>query len=242
MKANKVFKGRWSAIMAFGVLIILKCLMFNVACGWFPLNLSPKWCLTAIATAAVVASPLFLTKKNRWTIVLALILDAWIIANLFYYRANSLFLSINAISMAGNMNGFWASLKTYASLSMLVFPALTIIYALVLHFFVKKKFEKRSVIGFISAILIALVSCAIAAIDDWKAAYPHMKEHVDFYLKNGESDTLYGQDHLFGRNGYKIFRPYQMTYIYAKSSEPIDSYPQNRNIISYIPAIFLYHL
>lgn len=230
------------SILAFGILIILKCLMFNVVCGWFPLNLSLKWCMTVIATAAVVASPLFLTKRNRWTIIVAFILDAWIIANLFYYRANSLFLSVNAISMAGNMNGFWASLKTYASLSMLVFPALTIIYALVLHFFVKKKSEKRSVIGFISAILIALVSCAIAAIDDWKAAYPHMKEHVDFYLKNGESDTLYGQDHLFGRNGYKVFRPYQMTYIYAKSSEPIDSYPQNRNIISYIPAIFLYHL
>ncbi len=228
--------------MAFGVLIILKCLMFNVACGWFPLNLSPKWCLTAIATAAVVASPLFLTKKNRWTIIVALILDAWIIANLFYYRANSLFLSVNTISMAGNMNGFWASLKTYASWSMLAFPFLTLLYGLFLHLCIERKFEKRSIIGFIVSIVVALVSCAVAAINDWKEAYTSMKEHVEFYLNNGESDTLYGQDHLYGRYGYKLFTPYRLTYCYAKMSVPLEYYPQNRNITSYIPAIFLYHL
>lgn len=228
--------------LAFGVLIILKCLMFNVACGWFPLNLSLKWCLTAIATAAVVASPLFLTKRNRWTVIVALILDAWIIANLFYYRANSLFLSINAISMAGNMNGFWGSLKTYASWSMLAFPFLTLLYGLFLHFCIEKKFEKRSIIGFIVSIVVALASCAVATINDWKVAYTGMKEHVEFYLNNGESDTLYGQDHLYGRYGYKLFTPYRLTYCYAKMSVPLELYPQNRNIISYIPAMFLYHL
>ncbi|MBO7368068.1 MAG: hypothetical protein J6U24_05675, partial [Paludibacteraceae bacterium] len=213
-----------------------------MACGWFPLNLSIKWCMTAIATAAVVASPLFLTKKNRWTIVLALILDAWIIANLFYYRANSLFLSINAISMAGNMNGFWASLKTYASWTMLAFPFSTLLYGLFLHFFVEKKFEKRSITGFIVSLVVAFASYAVSVVNDWIGAYYNIREHVDFYLDNGESDTLYGQDHLYGRYGYKLFAPYRLTYCYAKASVPLEYYPQNRNIISYIPAIFLYHL
>lgn len=238
------YTSKLNTVLAFGVLIILKCLLFNMACGWFPLNLSLKWCMTAIATAAFLASPLFLIKRNRWTIAVALILDAWIIANLFYYRANNLFISLNAISMVGNMNGFWASLITYASWTMLAFPLTTLLYGLFIHFFTPKKSENRSVIGFVITVFLFFASCAIAAIDDWKASFKDSdtRDHIDFYIKNGESDTLFGQDHLFGRYGYKLFLPYQITYIRSKFSVPLDAYPSIRNIISYIPAIFLYHM
>lgn len=63
-----------------------------------------------LSIAAFISCFSFLTKRKYWIILVSLLIEIWLIAELMYYRANGFFLDGCAMTMVGNMDGFWGSL------------------------------------------------------------------------------------------------------------------------------------
>lgn len=110
-----------SVFIAFALVLFVKCVLFN----WYAEALMPlsylwvhPWAFWAhylpkLAVALFFASFVFLTRHKEWVILPALVLDAWIMANMVYIRSNLLLLHGYAFTMAGGMNGFWGSIAIF---------------------------------------------------------------------------------------------------------------------------------
>lgn len=86
--------------------------------------------LNKIVFPLLFAGIALLFKKKYWTIVLLVLIDLWIIANLIYFRMNRFPLDAYAFTMAGNMKGFWGSIFGLIEWRDIVFPILTIAYCI----------------------------------------------------------------------------------------------------------------
>ena len=69
--------------------------------------------LPKITAAMFIGSFVFMFKSNRWIYIVLPITDIWMLANFIYYRSYGSFLDIYALSLAGNMKGFWGSVIFY---------------------------------------------------------------------------------------------------------------------------------
>ena len=121
----------------FALSIFLKCILFHYICFNY-IALSSLWnatkeffafYLAKLFPAFFIASFVFLTKRHKWTIVVSVIIDLYLIANIIYFRANDLFLNFETIAMVGNLNGFWSSITAYFNWKILLFAVLTGLYS-----------------------------------------------------------------------------------------------------------------
>lgn len=131
---------QWCVFFLFAFTIFIKCILFHWECFhsilisslWHaPAEFFSFWC-PKIAVALFFASFVFLFKRSWWTIVFSLVFDTWILANLIYYRSNAAFLDVFALSMAGNMDGFWSSVWFYCTWNDSIYYNISILYALLL--------------------------------------------------------------------------------------------------------------
>lgn len=125
---------QWLVFCLFALTILAKTLLFN----WLVFaDVEENYWMYVITSlpqkivpALFIASFVFVTKRPIWTIVANLMIDIWIIANLFYFKANGYFLSFEVMTKVDNMDGFWDSLKSYFGWDIAIFPIITIIYSL----------------------------------------------------------------------------------------------------------------
>jgi len=129
---------QWCVFFLFAFTIFVKGVLFHWNC-YHSVLISSLWHVPAeffrfwggkLVPALFLGSFVFLTKKNWWTIVVNLIADIWLIANMFYFKANSLFLSYETMQMADNMSGFWSSLYSYLGWDIYIYLVLSILYAI----------------------------------------------------------------------------------------------------------------
>lgn len=144
-------RATWCVFFLFAFSIFLKCTLFHWFC-FHSLAISSLWTnpiafwafwLFKIAISIFIAGFVFITKRQIWTVVLSVIIDIWIIANMVYYRANGLFISIEEILMANNMDGFWTSVLLYLSPKMWLFPLITLLYSICIYFLRTKGHQLR---------------------------------------------------------------------------------------------------
>ena len=64
------------------------------------------WC-NYLASALLLWCPLLLTERRRWTYVVSLLLDIWLIGNLIYFRSYGDLLNRWCLLNVGNMDGIW---------------------------------------------------------------------------------------------------------------------------------------
>lgn len=128
--------------LLFTILILIKIALFQKFCIGFVL-LDPRNCgwityfgfwLPKIAVSLLVATPLLFIRNPWYSIVWMLIIDFWIVANLIYFRANSLLLTLDAILMSGNLKGFTSSILLYLDWRVWIYFLLTFIYCIVCFF------------------------------------------------------------------------------------------------------------
>ena len=131
---------QWLLFALFVFTIFLQCSLFQWFC-FHSVLISSLWkCPFAffqfwggkLVPALFLASFIFIIKKTWWTIIVHIICDIWFVANLFYYKANSLFLSFETMKMADNMSGFWNSLYAYMGWDIISFFLVTIVYVIAL--------------------------------------------------------------------------------------------------------------
>lgn len=129
---------QWYIFFLMVVMVFAKNILFNWLCFSatqenFYLNL-----LTSIpqkiVPALFIGSFVFIAKRAIWTVVVNMLIDIWIIANLFYFKANGYLLSYEVITMVGNMDGFWSSLQNYMGWDIIISPILTLVYALLIPY------------------------------------------------------------------------------------------------------------
>lgn len=140
----------WGVFISFALLLFAKCLIFhwNVYHAFLissivsnPLIFWSFW-LPKIGVTLCIASLVFWSKRNWWTIVVALLIDTWMLANMFYLRSNGILFNGYTLTMASNMDGFWSSIWVLFEWKDFVPYLLTLAYSFFL-LILNRKVEER---------------------------------------------------------------------------------------------------
>lgn len=88
--------------------------------------------LAVAAAAFLLAMVVWLPR--RWpTVIVLVITDLWLLAGVWYYRANLLWLTWGAVRTITELNGFAGSIAVYLSWTQLLFPFLTALALMALY-------------------------------------------------------------------------------------------------------------
>lgn len=82
----------------------------------------------------MLATSVFLFRRKFWIICITALIDIWILAEVFYFRANRIFIDASTIFLINELNGFESSLKLYltSDLWLLLIPLLIVSLAVYL--------------------------------------------------------------------------------------------------------------
>ena len=148
-KIKEYVRETWIDIyIAFALTIFIKCVLFHYFCYGY-IAVSSLWTspidffsfyVSKFVPAVLIASFVFLFKRQWWSIVMSLLIDVWMVANMVYFRSYGLFLNVDAISMVGNLSGFVNSILAYINWKTMIFVLITILYAI--YVFISNSKEK----------------------------------------------------------------------------------------------------
>lgn len=216
----------------FALTLFVKCVFFHYSCFNYvagsvlwrnPLEFFAFY-FAKLMPALFFASFVFLTKRQWWTIIVSVVVDLWLIANFLYYRQCSLFIDIDVIMMAGNLNGYMSSILTYVNWQVFVFPLISILYCVMLFLLRNQKMYRH-----VMCFSVAMIMCILLV-------------GYDFLLGYGSNIMYKGQD----RQWYDI-NQFQWGWKVAKGKS-LWSDLQRPNIVErgtvfhYFPCLLIYEL
>lgn len=114
---------------------LLKFVLFRLLVGWDGALNGGEIAAAYISTSAIallLAGVVFWDRRKACSIVLAILLDGWMVANILYMRANRLLIDWTAVCQINQLSGFEDAILSYLDLRLVVFPLLTIGMACVL--------------------------------------------------------------------------------------------------------------
>ena len=125
----------WVLFVQCAFILFVKSILFSyfsfhliiVSSLWKAPYIFGEFYLHKLAIALFLSSFIFIMKRKYLFLLLMLIVDAWCVANLCYYRLTGLLIDAYAISMIGNMDGFWGSSLFLLESQDLIFPILTML-------------------------------------------------------------------------------------------------------------------
>jgi hypothetical protein len=140
-------------------MIISKSLLFHSYCFYENLLTSDIWTdflvrgavlLPKLAAGVFFAGLLLLTPRKGWSIPFLLVYDTWCVANLVYFRSTMSLIDVCAVSMVGNMEGFWDSVWFLLAWKDCIFYLITLLYTLLFFFFNSRQTRwKASILLFV---------------------------------------------------------------------------------------------
>lgn len=217
----------WAVFILFALALFLKTMIFHWTC-FHSVLISSLWKNPTeffrfwggkITPILFLGSFVFLSKRYGWTVIVHVLTDIWLIANLFYYKANTLFLSVETMKMADNMSGFWDSLLTYMGWDIFIMPILSLFYVGVLWLLHLYHSSKRKYPHFAVTMISSL---ALAVLCNYFSGM--------IYRKYDPTAKIY-------------YFPFGDIYRVAKvelwNDFGCNRYIMNQSIISYFPACFV---
>lgn len=157
------------------------------------------WYFPKLAPAVIISSFVFLFKKKDWLVWTNVLLDLWIISNIFYYNARQTFIDFDAILTISELGGFLSSLKLLWSWSMFVYPTLTIVLLIFLINFPTQKVKQWG--AFFILLFVGILLTCTSNYNYWRYFYYDMRgEYADRHQDNE-------REHLYGKYCYKMFIP-----------------------------------
>lgn len=182
--------------VVFALTIFVQCVLFHYLI-YKEILLSTLWhspvdffrfYLPAATMAVFFSSFVFLFKNKWWTVVVSIFFNLWIWANLWYYRANGILIDKYAVSMIGNLNGFWDSILALIRPADFAFLCLTLLLAIFIYIF--KSRGQKSIITFAISMILSIVMglangmlLVIKYKGDWSYMNP-FREIVHHYVKD----------------------------------------------------------
>ena len=148
--------------------------------------------LCKLAAAMLFASFTFLLRDKRWLILLSVVIDTWLIANLIYMRNNHILLDAEAFNMSGNLHGYFWSVLIYIEWWIdLLFYSLTGVFC-VIYFFTTQ--SPRNWRGWLWMVALGLVmfwsSEAMYVVDHHRTDKPVPYDAIPFIREHRE--PVYG--------------------------------------------------
>lgn len=173
-----------------------------------------------IAPIIVLSAFIWIAKKQWWTMIVCLLIDIWIVANVFYFKANGMLLTVESMLMVDNLNGFWDSLKIFMNIEIFIYPIISIIYIIVVWLLDSR--SERNYLIFTIWIITSMI--VISATN-----YSHIR--TISHKRN---------------NNFIDCSPGKFCYTLDKYATEHDihspqKYVTRQSIISYFPAIFSYY-
>ena len=222
-------RSKWLVFLLFASTLFVKTMVFHwLICH--NIYISSLWKNPPIffafwggkmAPIIFLSSFIWITKKQWWTIAINLVLDFWIIANVFYFKANGMLLTLDSILMADNLHGFWDSLRVFMNIEIFYYPIISLIYSCVIFFVLNNRSNRNPLIFVCCLTLSVIITLA--------TNYSHIQT-ISHHRNNSFVDSL----------------PIKFVYTLDKYAIEWDfcspqKYILRQSIISYFPAIFSYY-
>ncbi|MBP3763631.1 MAG: sulfatase-like hydrolase/transferase [Bacteroidales bacterium] len=238
-KGNSIALGDYAVPLLLCLTIFLQVSLFQWFC-YHNLLITSLWkapahflvfWLSKIGIALFLASFSLLFKRKWWTVALVAVVSLWSLSNLIYYRANNLLLSVAAIFMADNLNGFQSSILAYWNWQSTVLVLIPIIYSLIL--IPLQAPSRRKPVLF--AVLLLLV-----AIGDIGQRYLYNRFYDDAISKKLSKYDIF--PYLY--YGYVLKITNYLNRLSPENEEKLgdtDKYVMYHSILANIPQICVYH-
>ncbi len=153
---SKGNRANWCLFILFAGTLFIKCVLFHYLYAQSIL-ISSLWknplafwhfYLPRLSMSIAIASILFLFKRKSWIIYISVLLDFWMIANLWYFRYYSMLVDAYAITMIGGLNdGYWSSIIALFAWKDLLFLLLTAILSIAVNVSNNLKYTWKGTIG-----------------------------------------------------------------------------------------------
>lgn len=137
--------------------------------------------LPKLFISMLIASSVFFM-KHKWSILIYLfVLNIWFLANCVYFRSYGNFIDVFAVTMAGNMDGFWDAVFLFVEKSDMFYFLSVVIFVVVLLFLphIPRRNWKLGIVSFV----ISYILCGFVVI------IPHYYYHTRF--STDQSDVQY---------------------------------------------------
>ena len=116
-------------------------------------------------------SPLLYTDRRRWTYLVCILLDIWLIGNLVYFRSYGDFLNRWCLLNTGNMAGLWGAVLPFLRYSDLGFIAATVVWVICSEWCSPRGWLSRGK-QCLLAFVILILSCLPQAVSSLQTATP----------------------------------------------------------------------
>ena len=242
---KKAIDLKWMVFVLFALVLLIKTMCFHFYTEQsillssivnHPSEFFRFW-IGKILPSIFLGSFIFLSRRFWWTIIVNLCVDIWAIANLFYYKANHLYLTCDTMMLASNMNGFWDSLRTYMGIDILSFLLITLLYSLLLILVVNKQSSTPSIKLFGLFLLGSVCLMEINIVLFYK--------YYNSWF--AQVDTIYEELNVTkNKNEFTSFFPFGYVHYAVRTEDFIDAnymanvYIHDQSIISYFPACLLF--
>ena len=237
----------WILFFIFSFSLFLKGMLFHIYCFHsvllsslfhHPLEFFRFWG-GKVVPVFFLSSFVFVARNKIWTIGIHILIDIWLIANMFYFNANGLFLSLETMKLVDNLTGFWDSLFVFFRWQMLLYPIITLLYGLCLLYFKRMLFKRKPLLFCLTLTL----SLLIAVVDNLCFRV--------IYKTWSVNDEIMGviASNIMERQDFVYFFPFGHVYFHACIDQWNDddynswarNYIKDYSIISYFPSCFLWN-
>lgn len=225
---SKGNRAQWYLFCLFAFTIFLQCCLFHWL-AFHSILISSLWknplafwafYFPKISISLFIASFVFLFKRKGWTIIVSILINIWIIAELIYFRANRILLDAQSFTLISNMDGFWSSVPMYMYVSDLILLLPNLLLILDIIFLASKKRSTLSAIAIIGFALLTNIGGCLAT----RYVYDilHRLPHDENYF-NPFSDKAVGD--LFGFTSLE----------YAKNTSVVHAFIYNTKKLIQLP-------
>lgn len=150
----------WYLAIIFAITIFLQCCLFHylafhsILVSSFWKNPLDFWAfyLPKMSIAVFIASFVFLFKRKGWTIIVSILINIWILAELIYFRANRILIDAHSFTLIGYLDGFWSSVPMYLQwLDMIMLVPTSIVICIAILF----QNSRYSHLGFLFTLIVS---------------------------------------------------------------------------------------
>lgn len=219
------------------LMMVFKCWLFADIAHILPAETS-IWCQAAtwlswVAISMLIASVVFVARR-WWTVLITMtVFDIWFIANVFYYKANQLFISYNVIRMAYNLRGYTDSLLVFFDWTIWIWPLLTILCILP---YTILRINKRKPLAFVATWILAAACSLSGALCHYQQKHienPEIARTIEFFhpLSLPQADMPHpASSHL--TDGYYIRRHSLPANLFRVLMRGVQSHQMERKLLT----------
>lgn len=222
----------WYLAIIFAITIFLQCCLFHylafhsILVSSFWKNPLDFWAfyLPKISIAVFIASFVFLFKRKGWTIIVSILINIWILAELIYFRANRILIDAHSFTLIGYLDGFWSSVPMYLQwLDMIMLVPTSIVICIAILF----QNSRYSHLGFLFTLIVSFFLNIGGCLGVYSMYIKYQFPSKNWYI-NPFSDKAVGD--LFGFTSTDYIRNMSVIHAFIYDVKKLIQMPFERTV------------